>query len=238
MPDDDFSSRRDIAGIDVTKSRVICFTSAKGGSGKTVLAASAAWLLMQADCRVIVLDTDFSTRGLSLFLLEALTYSNPTIRPENCLADALLNQIAVDRIRPLVVEQKRGTFEIILPNSNFRLGGAPENALLGLGGGPDDFEVRYLTLLRELCNRLRREYDYIIIDTRGGYDYSSKIPAVLADAYLIVIESDPISVQQVNGLKANIDAFAKAVEIAPNHKGFIINKALYDPQQGEQFQLV
>ncbi len=220
-----------------SKSRVICFTSAKGGSGKTVLAASTAWLLMQAGCRVIVIDTDFSTRGLSLFVLESLTYSNPGIQPENCLADALLNDIPVERIRPLVIEQKRGTFRIILPNSNFRLGGAPEDKLLGLGGGPGDFELRFLNLLGTLCKRLRDEYDYILIDTRGGYDYSSKIPAILADGYVIVIEADPISVQQVNGLKTNIDEFGRTVRINPNHKGFIINKALYDPEKGEQLSI-
>jgi cellulose biosynthesis protein BcsQ len=218
-------------------SRVICFTSAKGGSGKTILAASTAWLLMQAKCKVIILDTDFSTRGLSLFLLHELTYSNPNVMPDNCLADALLAEIPPERIRPLVIEQKRGTFKIILPNSNFRLGGAPENALLGLGGGPDNFEVRYFNLLKKLCEDLRKDYDYIIIDTRGGYDYSSKIPAILADGYVIVIEADPISVQQVNGLKTNVDAFAKTVNITPNHRGFIINKALYDPLKGEQLSI-
>ena len=109
--------------------RIVCFTSAKGGSGKTILAASTAWVLMQAGRRVVVLDTDFSTRGLSLFLLEALTLSDPDSRPENCLADALLGNIPVDHIRPLVVVQKRGTFSIILPNSDFRQGGGCCRAL-------------------------------------------------------------------------------------------------------------
>jgi cellulose biosynthesis protein BcsQ len=236
----------------------LCFVSAKGGSGKTILAATAASILMKANQRVVTIDTDFSTRGLSLYLLDSLTNSrNPDIRPENCLADALLQNIPHDRIAPLVVPQKKGDFCVILPNSDFRLGGAPEDKLLRLGQAPrpsqkfdsplnagsyspqdqsgEDFESRYLALLRALCERLRREFDYVIIDTRGGYDYSSKIPAVLADGYVVVIEADPISVQQVHGLKSRIDEFGEAVHIRPNHMGYIINKALFSPQEGSLF---
>ena len=116
------------------RSAVLCFVSAKGGSGKTILAATTASILINAGQRVVTIDTDFSTRGLSLYLLDSLTNSrNLDIRPENCLADSLLGNIPFDRIAPLVLPQKKGDFNIILPNSDFRRGGAPEDALLRLG---------------------------------------------------------------------------------------------------------
>jgi cellulose biosynthesis protein BcsQ len=218
---------------------VLCFVSAKGGSGKTILAATTASLLMKADQRVVAIDTDFSTRGLSLYLLDTLTSArDPGLHPENCLADALLHGVPAERVTPLIVPQRKGEFNIILPNSDFRRGGAPEDQLLRLGGDQADgldFERRYFELLRAVCDRLRRTYDYIVIDTRGGYDYSSKVPAVLADGYVIVIEADPISVQQVLGLKTRIDQFAEEREIRSNHQGFIVNKALFAPKEGKGF---
>src|SRR6185503_9629757 len=53
--------------------KVICMASAKGGSGKTVLTATFGAFLVALGKRVLVIDADAATNGLSLmFLKEAM----------------------------------------------------------------------------------------------------------------------------------------------------------------------
>jgi hypothetical protein len=50
--------------------RVFCMASAKGGSGKTMLAATFGVFLASIGKRVLLVDTDAATNGLSLFYLQ------------------------------------------------------------------------------------------------------------------------------------------------------------------------
>jgi cellulose biosynthesis protein BcsQ len=218
---------------------VLCIASAKGGTGKTLLSVSIASLLTDIGSRVLLIDTDFSTRGLSLYVLDNLSNTRSlNIPPENCLADVLIQGLPFANVAPLTVSKQGEEYAIIVPNSNFRNGGAPEDELLRLGaseGSEPNFESRYFKLLKSITDKYRKTYDFIVIDTRGGYDYSSKIPAVLADGYIVVMEADPNSVTQVFGLKSNVDDFGKQHAIQPHLMGFIVNKALFSEHQGAAF---
>ena len=48
--------------------RVICFASAKGGSGKTVITATIGSFLAALGKRVLLIDTDAATNGLTLLI--------------------------------------------------------------------------------------------------------------------------------------------------------------------------
>lgn len=76
---------------------------------------------------------------------------------------------------------------------------------------------------------MRRQFEYIIIDTRGGFDTTSVVPAVVSDWYCVVLEPDEISVQQVFGLKTKIDEYQRLLDEQTHLKGFIVNKALFSP---------
>jgi hypothetical protein len=89
--------------------------------------------------------------------------------------------------------------------------------------------VDYYHYLRRLATRLAGEFDYVIIDTRGGFDYTSAVPAVLSTFYVIILEADQISVQQVNGLKTKLDEYGKQLNAINQLKGFVVNKAFYSP---------
>jgi len=168
---------------------VLCFTSGKGGSGKTILAASLASMIVQSGLRAVLIDTDFSTRGLSFFALGSLIVSENLVIPwESCIADVLQRetgndtiQTLADKMRPLTLKRggKQSDWDIFLPNSSFSAGGLPPDFLLGgsgFGGDMETLESKFFDLLDRLLPRLRREYDYIIVDTRGGSDFSSKTP--------------------------------------------------------------
>src|SRR5262249_12586472 len=89
----------------------------------------------------------------------------------------------------------------------------------------------YVEFMRNLCDRFRKEYDYTIIDTRGGYDSTSAVPALLADGYVVVLEADQISVEQVHGLKKNIEEWGVQHQALPALIGFIVKKATFSVEE-------
>jgi hypothetical protein len=134
---------------------------------------------------------------------------------------------------------KQPDWRIILPNSSFSSGGLPPDFLLGgsgYTGQMEQLEKRYFDLLSDLLPRLRNEYDYVIVDTRGGSDFSSKAAASLADAYTIIVEADPISLNQVSGLEAAVSEFGIRYRCDPKFRGFIANKALFKQKDDAQFK--
>ncbi len=220
--------------------QVVAFVSAKGGTGKTLLSASAAYLLTRAKRRVVIIDTDFSTRGVSLYVLgDILESSDLQIMPNQCLADALIDGLKPDEVMPRKIHGKYGEFIIVLSNAGLWRGGVEEDSFFmpHASTGPD-LVPRYIELLHGLCAKLRKEFDHIIIDTRGGYDFSSAVPAIVADGYVLVLEADRISLNQVSNFLENIGKFfqkyASRLSRKPSLKGCIVNKATF-PVDDKEF---
>ena len=65
------------------RSKVICFASAKGGSGKTIISAALAKFLAGLGKKVLIVDTDAATNGLSLFYLEELVNARKHLGEED-----------------------------------------------------------------------------------------------------------------------------------------------------------
>lgn len=220
--------------------QVLCFVSAKGGTGKTVLSATTAYTLLQSGMRVVAIDADFSTRGLSLYLLgSVLDSSELIIQSKNCLADAILDKVDICDVTPLPVLNGGVEYKLIISNKEVWRGGVPEERFLGgnLQEQTTTTPEQYFLFLQELCERLRREFDYVIIDTRGGYDFTSAAPAAVADGYVLVLEADKVSIEQVGAFKKKVDEFAESLSrheqqrIIASLKGFIINKALFSADE-------
>jgi cellulose biosynthesis protein BcsQ len=188
--------------------------------------------------RVVAIDADFSTRGLSLYLLgDVLRNESLIIQEENCLADSILNGRPCEEISPVIITRESIRYPVVLSNRDLRRGGVPEERFLGgfplKGDAAPASPSLYYHYLKALCDRFRKEYDYVIIDTRGGYDFTSAAPATIADGFITVIEADKISVEQVRGFLTKIDEFADSLDqletekIRAVHRGFIINKAIH-----------
>jgi|GEM_PF-2167271 len=202
---------------------VIAFVSPKGGTGKTVISATAAYLLAKAGKKVIAIDADFSTRGLSLYLLGSV--HDIDVQDENCLAEIVLKNISTSEIEPRHIMRGPAQINLILSNQDLWRGGRPDGDFTSAGVSIDN----YLERFRELCDVFRQQYDYVIIDTRGGYDFSSAIPAIIADRYVIVLEADKVSVDQVQGFQKAISEFASKHRVNAKFSGFIVNKVTFPP---------
>lgn len=220
---------------------IITFVSPKGGTGKTVLAASTCYWLTKCGKRVLAVDGDFSTRGLSLYLLGSALESGMEIQDYNCLAEFVRGQISIDRVSPRLIMRDGLDFNILLSNQHLWRGGVPDEKLLGVtdpddsgntieeeeGEGEISLAALYFRSLTELFEKFRREYDYIIVDTRGGYDFSSAVPAILSDGYVIILEADQVSLDQIHGFIKSVEEFAEGLNIISHLRGFIVNKALH-----------
>ena len=204
---------------------VIAFVSAKGGAGKTILAASLAYVLTKCEKKVVAIDLDFSTRGLSLYLLGGVVESQDIlIAPENAVADALRFDVPSSSVRPRVIVRDDVAFNVVFPNREFYDGGSPDASILGLRETEIDTK-RYQQFIEELFESLRRRYEYVVVDTRGGVDFTSGIPAQLADGYVVVIEADQLSFDQAGGLIKTLAEQGRGGR--GSLKGFIVNKALF-----------
>jgi cellulose biosynthesis protein BcsQ len=215
---------------DQPQGRSLAFVSPKGGSGKTVLCASMAYLLRKAGRSVVIIDTDFSTRGISLFLFDRLLEERElNLAAANSVADAIEKEVPPADVTPVPVVKGDCDYEIILASADVEQGGRPEAKVLGLGAMPN-FSTRFRELLSQVCTRLARTYDHILIDTRGGYDTSSALAASVADSYVIVCEADRLNKHQLPGLVHAIQDAGAAAELTPRLAGFIVNKATFDPR--------
>lgn len=61
---------------------VICFASAKGGAGKTVVTATVGTFLAALGKRVLIIDTDAATNGLTLFYIKEVLSSHAKQAPD------------------------------------------------------------------------------------------------------------------------------------------------------------
>ena len=208
--------------------RVITFASAKGGTGKTILAASTAVILLHSGKRVLVVDGDFSTRGLSLFVLgDIISAPDLTVRNEQCIAEYFLSELPLSDIEPRRLDRGGIEYHILFSNADLWRSGVPEKKILS---DPRIGPKHYVEGMTNLLARFRQEYDYIIVDTRGGFDFTSAVPALLADTYIMVLEPDKVSLAQIEGFEKSISEFAADYKINIPPRGFIVNKASFDPR--------
>lgn len=225
---------------DLRKTEVMCICSGKGGVGKTLLSACLGYALTRAGLRVLMIDGDLATDGLSLFLLGPKGSEQvDSFSPSNTFAGALASYHA-----------KSGS-EDAEPQIDYQVRKIYRN-------GPDDHGLVYDALIsgrslygdvfvgssvspvvsgdretfqaaaQSLFDAIRRsgEYDYVLVDTRGGFSFESTDLCALADSFLGVIEADLTSFYQTRNLVRRIDEAAGTLGTKSVLRGFLVNKAV------------
>lgn len=167
---------------DVT-AKVLCLASAKGGSGKTLITASLATVLAALGKRVVMVDTDAATNGLSLLHL-----------------DAVVGHRAVGDV------PARGLFEAVVGeqvtlvdiSSGLRL--LP--ATYAFRNSEDVPVATYAAGLRAAVAQVADDADYVFLDAQAGSDEYAQQAVALSDEVVIVTEYDPMSAAGVERLRA------------------------------------
>ena len=225
--------------------KTLTLCSGKGGVGKTLLATSLGRCIpRRTDANVLLIDLDFSTRGLTLL---AFRYQNDLDRAPVSLGDFLSFQAGNDdQPSPFVELQAHFT------SANAAPGGSPETAAdaekpgfasyPGLKGlcilpfSKDEDHLEWLASrrlpLEDTVEQLRRlqefastslDVDYLIFDAPPGLETLSLAPAAISDVNLILLEEDNVSWKTALSMYMKISEINKRLHGRPSAY-FVANK--------------
>jgi septum site-determining protein MinD len=163
-------------------SRVITITSGKGGVGKTTTTANIGTALAMQGKRVAVVDSDIGLRNLDavLGLENRIVYD---------LVDVVEGQC---RLRQALIKDKRLPELYLLPAAQTR----DKNAVNSVQ-------------MEQLCQQLRAEFDFVIIDSPAGIEQGFRNAIVGADEIIIVANPEMASVRDADRIIGLVEAAGK-----------------------------
>jgi septum site-determining protein MinD len=171
--------------------KVIVVTSGKGGVGKTTTSANIGMGLAVRGRKVALIDADIGLRNLDVVLgLEnRIVFNLIDVIEKNC------------KTRQALIKDKRYDKLYLLPAAQTKEKDAvkPEQMI-------------------ELCDELRLDFDYILIDCPAGIEHGFKNAIAAADEAVIVTTPDVSAVRDAD----RIIGLLEAHEI--QHKFLIINR--------------
>ncbi len=146
-------------------SEVIVVTSGKGGVGKTTTAANIGTGLAALDKKVVMVDTDIGLRNLDVVLgLEnRIVYNLVDVIEGNC------------RLKQALIRDKHNPNLYLLPSAQTR----DKTAV-----SPEQ--------MKKLCENLKEEYDYVILDCPAGIEQGFK-NAIAGASRAIVVTTPEVS---------------------------------------------
>jgi len=205
------------------RGQIISFVSGKGGAGKSVILANLAALMARNGNRVLMVDCDFFTRGLTFYMIgdePARTGILDYLRGDETLEHAIsrLEKRAkgYDRLNLLPASSRTTLYSV--------------SDLDGKVHARDsDSLKRIYSKLRALLLQLAKRFDYVLVDTRSGVDPVSLLPAVASNEYVLVVEEDKTSWRIGDLLIVEMRKISDKLadgKLKPSgtFKGFIINK--------------
>ena len=172
------------------KTKIYCLASAKGGSGKTVLCASFAAFLVELGKKVLILDVDAATQGLTLMYLNEVNS-----RKEDGAS-------CQNNLQPNGLFDGEGfSWEkdvIQLPNNVHFV---PATYSFNIKESAPTTDLH--SMLRLILDEAKQKYDYIFLDAQAGLDRYSQIAMDkdISHEVVIVSEYDPLSAAGVERLK-------------------------------------
>ena len=163
-------------------SRVITITSGKGGVGKTTTTANLGTALAMQGKKVAVVDADIGLRNLDavLGLENRIVYD---------LVDVVEGQC---RLRQALIKDKRLPELYLLPAAQTR----DKNAVNSIQ-------------MEQLCQQLRQEFDFVVIDSPAGIEQGFRNAIVGADEIIIVANPEMASVRDADRIIGLVEAADK-----------------------------
>lgn len=153
--------------------KVFLVSSGKGGTGKTMFASNMGAVLARRGYRVMLLDMDMGLRNMDLYL-----------GMENKVVYNLMDVISgICRIKKAML--KVDGFDTL-----YFMAASPRR---------DERDITPLHM-EVLCDKLRKYFDYIIIDCPAGIGDSIDVAAASADKGIIVTEPEVASLRDADAM--------------------------------------
>ena len=150
---------------------VIVITSGKGGVGKTTTTANLGAALALAEKKVVLVDTDIGLRNLDVVmgLENRIVYDLVDVAEGKC------------KLRQALIKDKRFTDLFLLPAAQTR----------------DKDAINEDEMIR-LTQRLKEEFDYIIVDCPAGIEQGFKNAIAGADRAIVVTNAEISSIRDAD----------------------------------------
>ena len=192
------------------KARVYCLASAKGGSGKTVLCASFAAFLSDLGKKVLVVDVDAATNGLTLLYLSEVNSHRHSI------AAAYAGRAPCGIFEP--ADFSWDIDVVRLPNGVSLI---PATFAFSIKTTTSATSLR--PALEKLIESARERFDFILLDAQAGADTYSRaaMSTDISHEVVIVSEYDPLSAAGIERMKALL-----AKELSYARTWILLNKML------------
>ncbi|MBN1401482.1 MAG: septum site-determining protein MinD [Anaerolineae bacterium] len=181
--------------------RVITVTSGKGGVGKTTTTANLGVALARLGQRVVIIDTDIGLRNLDVVM-------------------GLQNRIIYD-----IVDLVEGRCR--LRQALIRDRFVPDLYLLPAAQSRDKSALSPADMIR-VCESLRGESDFVLIDSPAGIESGFRNAVAPADEFVLITTPDAPSIQDVDRVLGILESERRRV------LGLIINRIHPDLVQRQQ----
>lgn len=160
-------------------SQVIVITSGKGGVGKTTTTANLGVGLAKLGKKVVLIDTDIGLRNLDVVL-----------GLENRIVYDLVDVVTgVCEPKKAAIRDKRFDGLYLIPAAQTK-----------------DKDAVTVDQMRDLCDKLREDYDFIIIDCPAGIEQGFKNAIAGADKALIVTTPEVSAVRDADRIIGLLEA--------------------------------
>lgn len=151
--------------------QVILISSGKGGTGKTMFSVNMGAILARRGYRVMLMDMDMGLRNMDIYL-----------GMENKVIYNIMDVISgVCRIKKAML----------------RVDGFPNLYFMAASPRKDDRDMTPLHM-DVLCDKLRKYFDYIIVDCPAGIGELFDVAMVSADKAVIVTEPEAASLRDAD----------------------------------------
>ena len=160
-------------------SEVIVITSGKGGVGKTTTTANLGTSLSLNGNKVVIIDADIGLRNLDVVM-------------------GLENRIVYDLVD--VIEERCKLKQAMIKDKRF------ENLFLIPAAQTRDKDAVNPEQMKKICDELREEFDYILVDCPAGIENGFKNAIAGADRALIVTTPEVSAVRDADRIIGLLDA--------------------------------
>ena len=157
----------------------IVVTSGKGGVGKTTTTANLGTALAALGKKVVVVDGDTGLRNLDVLmgLENRIVYT---------IIDVIENRC---RLKQALIKDKRYNNLFLLPTAQTK----------------DKDDIRAQDMF-DLVNKLKEEFEYVIIDSPAGIEQGFENSVVGADKAIVVVNPEITSVRDADRVIGKLDA--------------------------------
>jgi septum site-determining protein MinD len=162
--------------------KVVTVTSGKGGVGKTTTSANLGVALARLGKRVVLIDADIGLRNLDIVL-------------------GLENRIVYDLVD--IVEGRAKLRQAMIKHKSL-----PELYLVPAAQTRDKTAVSPQDMV-QLCNQLRPEFDFVLIDCPAGIERGFRNAVAPADEVLIVTNPEVSAVRDADRIIGLLEAERK-----------------------------